>query len=62
MDKLTMEHVRAIVRPLLTGIFAVLVALMFYQGKVIPKLLELTWLIILVEWFGERMLLKLLKR
>ena len=54
------EVVRALVRPVVTLIFTLLVVAMFWTGREIPELLKLTWLAILAEWFGERLLFKLL--
>ena len=57
MDKL--EKLRGSVRPMVTYLFSLLVAIMVYQGREIPELLRATWLVILVAWFGERLVMKL---
>ncbi len=54
------ETVRAIVRPVITLEFSLLVVLMLWTGREIPELLKLTWFIVLGEYFGERLLLKLI--
>ena len=54
------ELVRALVRPVVTVVFTILVVLLFWYGREIPELLKWTWLAILGEWFGERLLFKLL--
>jgi len=60
MKNLKMDDYRAIVRPTITLVFSILIAVMFYQEKAIPDLFRITWLAILAEWFGERFILKLL--
>lgn len=55
-----LEQLRSIVRPVVTLEFSFLVMAMFWCGKPIPQLLQWTWLIVLCEYFGERLLLKLI--
>ncbi len=57
---MNIESYRAAVRPTITLVFTILVALMFWFGKPIPQLLQYTWLAIIAEYFGERLLFKLL--
>ena len=57
---MNIDSIRALVRPLVTIVFTVLVVLMFWYGREISELLKWTWLAILGEWFGERFLFKLL--
>ena len=57
---MNIDSIRALVRPLVTIIFTVLVVLMFWYGREISELLKWTWLVILGEYFGERLLFKLL--
>ena len=58
--KCEVETFRAIVRPAITLLFTLLVVAMLWTGRAIPELLKITWLAILAEWFGERLLFKLL--
>ena len=51
---------RALIRPLVMLLFALLMVAMFWTGRAIPELLKWTWLAIISEWFGERLLFKLL--
>lgn len=54
------ELTRSIVRPIVTIIFSITVVVMFCNNRPIPELLQWTWLAIMGEWFGERLLFKLL--
>ena len=54
------DFLRAVIRPAVTIEFSILTGLMFWTGREIPELLKYTWLAILAEYFGERLLFKLI--
>ncbi len=57
-----LDVIRALQRPFVVLATTATVIMMWLTGRDVPQLLQYTWLVIVGELFGERLLLKLLGR